>query len=160
MNAKVRQTAFGALATFAIVLLAATPATAADANSVQAFRSQIISDAATLDLDASQGPGAGQVNDAVKGQADLKSLIKPALAAAQGNADLTAAIKKLYIAANAYFQSYLDITGLPDFDPYTNTLVLNPKQVQQQHAQAQLKADLDSQDAALQLEMQLAGIDG
>jgi len=146
------------LRTILIVLCVASAAqaqTSQQRNPVVAFHNAVMGDATLLGVYLMTPNDPQQVPTAKKGQSDLKALVGPALDAAAGNADLKAAIKAFYIAADGYFQSVFTLTGLPDYVPGIGT-VPSSQQVQLSATQARLRADLDAKNSALELEMDLA----
>jgi len=95
---------------------------------------------------------------AEQGGAHLKADIKPALAQAEGHADLIAAIKALYISANTYFDSVNTPVPLPTYDPRRNNLYASPEALALKDSQMKMKADVDAKLNAVKLEAELAGL--
>lgn len=146
------------IARFVVVLICvvaiAHAQSSSQQNPVETFRSAVAGDATMLEIYLTNDPNPKRFDAAKKGKDDLSALTGPAIAAAGDNADLKSAIKALYVAADAYFESAFAFTGLPQYDPALNELVLSPGQVQAKATQARLKADVDSKNAALKLELQ------
>lgn len=95
---------------------------------------------------------------AEQGHAQLKADIKPALAQADGHADLVAALKGLYITANTYFDSVNTPLPPPTYDPRRNNLYASPEAMALKDSQVKMKAEVDAKINAVKLEADLAGI--
>lgn len=122
-------------------------------NPIEKFRGDVMAEATLLSVYLAGAPDTKALDTAKKGQDFLKTLVGPALAEAGDNADMKAAIKAFYIAADAYFESAFTPAAPPDYDIRRGSM-MSESQVQLVAAQAKLRADLDSKNAALKLELQ------
>lgn len=123
-------------------------------NPIDQFRHTVVMDAALLETDVMFDKS--QADHAVRGMKDLDTLLKPAIAAADGHDDLKIAIKQFYVAAKTYFDSSMAFTPLPDY--VHGELRPSAAAVEHKKEQARLKTDLDAKANALELEMKLAGV--
>lgn len=151
-----------ALMLFAGLANAQTPATTASqsGDAIHSMVKHVNSQAYLFNLYLGFGLDSwNEANAAAdKGVAYLASDIKPAIAAAEGNPDLAAAIKALYVTAKTYFDSAHASVPLPTYSQRSNNLYASPEAVMLKSNQAKMKADVDAKINAVKLEAELAGL--